>query len=72
MAETSSYPASLSGLFDDASLKGQYDPIRLADAEVVPILQLPLAKEVFGQSSSSEDAIKRVSSGEISFTTFVV
>lgn len=72
MAETSSYPASLGSLFDDASsLKGQYDPVRLADAEVVPILQLPLAKEVFGHSASSEDAIKRISSGEISFTTFV-
>lgn len=72
MAETSSYPASLSSLFDDASsLKGQFDPVRLADAEVNPTLQLPLAKEVFGQTASSEDAIKRVSSGEISFTTFV-
>lgn len=72
MDETSSYPASFSSLFDDASsLKGQFDPVRLADAEVVPILQLPLAKEVFGQSASSEDTIKRVSSGEISFTTFV-
>ena len=72
MAESASYPTSLSSLFDDASsLKGQFDPVRLADAEVVPILQLPLAKEVFGHSASSEDAIKRISSGEISFTTFV-
>lgn len=72
MAESASYPTSLSSLFDDASsLKGQFDPVRLADAEVVPTLQLPLAKEVFGQNVSSEDAIKRVLSGEISFTTFV-
>lgn len=70
-AETASCPASLDTLFDSASpLKGQYDPVRLADAEIVPILQLPLAKEIFGQTSS-EDDIKRVSSGEKSFTGFV-
>lgn len=71
MSETTSYPASLDTLFDGSSpLKGQYDPVRLADAEVVPTLQLPLAKEIFGQNSSEED-IKRISSGEISYTTFV-
>lgn len=72
MTETTSYPASLNTLFDDASpLKGQYDPVRLADAEVVPILELPLAKEVFGQNASDEDAIKKISSGETSYITFV-
>lgn len=71
MSETTSYPASLDTLFDSSSpLKGQYDPVRLADAEVVPTLQLPLAKEIFGQNSS-EDDVKRISSGEISYTTFV-
>ncbi|OJJ80759.1 tetratricopeptide repeat protein [Aspergillus glaucus CBS 516.65] len=71
MAETTSFPASLNTLFDDASLKGQYEPVRLVDAEVVPILELPLAKEVFGQTPSDEDAIKKVSSGETSYTTFM-
>lgn len=72
MAETTSYSASLNTLFDNASpLKGQYEPVHLADAEVVPILELPVAKEVFGQTPSDKDAIKKVSSGDISYTTFV-
>ncbi|BCR91080.1 tetratricopeptide repeat protein [Aspergillus chevalieri] len=72
MAETTPYSASLNTLFDNASpLKGQYEPVHLADAEVVPILELPVAKEVFGQTPSDKDAIKKVSSGDISYTTFV-
>lgn len=72
MAERTSFPASLNTLFDKASpLKGQYEPVRLADAEVVPILELPLAKEVFGQTSSDEDAIKKISGGETTYTAFV-
>lgn len=71
MAEPVSYPSSLNDLFDDSSLKSQYEPVHLADAEVVPILQLPLAKEIFGHSSADEDAIRRVSKGETSYTSFV-
>lgn len=66
-----SYPGSLDTLFDSASpLRNQYNPVRLGDAEIVPILQLPLAKEIFGQNSSDDD-IKRVSGGEKSYTAFV-
>ncbi|RJE27206.1 hypothetical protein PHISCL_00447 [Aspergillus sclerotialis] len=72
MAEsTGPYPSSLNTLFDQSSpLKGQYDPIRLADEEVVPILQLPLANTVFGHNAS-EDALNRIASGEISYTNFL-
>lgn len=61
------FPASLDTLFDDPSLRDRYDPVHLADEDVVPILQLPLAKTVFGHS----DDLSRVSTGEISYTTFV-
>lgn len=68
-----SYPTTLDTLFDSTSpLKTQYDPIRLADTEVVPILQLPLAKDILGHTSSSDDdEIKRVISGEKPYTEFV-
>ncbi|KAB8076758.1 hypothetical protein BDV29DRAFT_77460 [Aspergillus leporis] len=66
------YPASLDTLYDEASsLKPQYDPVRLADAEIVPILQLPLAKAIFGNDSADEDALTRVSGGVISYSTFL-
>ncbi|KAB8225016.1 hypothetical protein BDV33DRAFT_124493 [Aspergillus novoparasiticus] len=73
MAEVSiAYPASLNTLYDEASsLKQLYEPIQLADAEIVPILQLPLAKIVFGHDSADESTLARVSSGEISYTTFL-
>ncbi|KAE8330117.1 hypothetical protein BDV39DRAFT_36470 [Aspergillus sergii] len=73
MAEVSiAYPASLNTLYDEASsLKQLYEPIHLADAEIVPILQLPLAKIVFGHDSADESTLARVSSGEISYTTFL-
>ncbi|OGM50644.1 TPR domain protein [Aspergillus bombycis] len=73
MAEASiAYPASLDTLYDEASsLKQLYEPIRLADAEIVPILQLPLAKAVFGHDSADESTLARVSSGEISYTAFL-
>ncbi|KAI9930185.1 hypothetical protein ASPWEDRAFT_167853 [Aspergillus wentii DTO 134E9] len=73
MAEsTDSYPTSLNTLFDVASpLKGQFNPVRLEDAQIFPILQLPLAKAIFGHDSSDQDTINRVSSGETSYTSFV-
>lgn len=71
MAESTPFPASLNTLFDDSSsLKGRYDPVRLADEEVVPILQLPLAKAVFGHDTT-DDSLSRVSNGEISYTTLL-
>ncbi|KAL4892473.1 hypothetical protein BDV59DRAFT_180027 [Aspergillus ambiguus] len=74
MAETPSpaYPASLNTLFDEASsLKEQYDPVRLSDAEIVPTLQLPVAQSIFGHSAE-ETALARVSQGEISYTAFLI
>ncbi|RAL08554.1 TPR-like protein [Aspergillus homomorphus CBS 101889] len=72
MADTAdTYPASLSTAFDEtSSLRDRYDPIALADAEIVPILQLPLAKEVFGHNAD-ESVLSRVAKGEVSYTTFL-
>lgn len=68
MAESGSCPASLNTLYESSPLARRYDPVRLADEQVVPILQLPLAKTVFGHGS---DSLSRVTTGEISYTTFV-
>ncbi|KAI9372637.1 hypothetical protein BJX61DRAFT_431993 [Aspergillus egyptiacus] len=72
MAGSSSpvYPASLNNLFDEPALKAQYDQVRLEDGEIKPILELPLAREIFGQRSA-EESLDRVSRGEISYTQFV-
>ncbi|KKK26661.1 hypothetical protein ARAM_002535 [Aspergillus rambellii] len=75
MAESSTqvYPASLNTLFDETSpLKDQYDAIRLEDVEILPLLQLPLAQEVFGHNVTNESSLGRVARGEISYTKFVV
>ncbi|RHZ58125.1 tetratricopeptide repeat protein [Aspergillus thermomutatus] len=74
MAEVSnaSYPLSLDVLFDGTSpLREQYDSVKLVDAEIVPILQLPLARELLGRNSADASAISRVSNGEICYTTFL-
>ncbi|KAE8372187.1 hypothetical protein BDV26DRAFT_274643 [Aspergillus bertholletiae] len=72
MTASVAYPASLDTLYDEgSSLKQLYEPIRLADAEIIPILQLPLAKIIFGHCSADESTLTRVSSGEISYTTFL-
>lgn len=72
MAEGSTaYPASLNSLFDaQSSLRDVYEPVRLSDAEIVPVLQLPLAQSIFGQDAD-ESALSRVSNGEITYTTFL-
>ncbi|PKX90660.1 tetratricopeptide repeat protein [Aspergillus novofumigatus IBT 16806] len=71
-ASNASYPSSLDVLFDGTSpLREQYDPVKLADAEIVPILQLPLAGELLGHNSADASAISRVSNGEICYTTFL-
>ncbi|KAF7163558.1 hypothetical protein CNMCM5623_008407 [Aspergillus felis] len=67
-----SYPSSLDVLFDGTSpLREQYDPVKLVDAEIVPILQLPLARELLGHNSADSSAVRRVSDGEICYTTFL-
>ncbi|KAL2825274.1 hypothetical protein BDW59DRAFT_179878 [Aspergillus cavernicola] len=73
MADSSNpkYPASLNTLFDETLLKDQYDPIRLEDGEIRHILELPLAKEVFGHSHTIERSLDGISRGEISYTQFV-
>ncbi|RAK97910.1 tetratricopeptide repeat protein [Aspergillus ibericus CBS 121593] len=72
MAATTPYPASLNTLFDEtSSLRDQYGPIRLTDADITPLLQLPSAQAVFGHDSTDESALGRVSGGEISYTTFL-
>ncbi|EAW19611.1 tetratricopeptide repeat protein [Aspergillus fischeri NRRL 181] len=71
-ASSASYPSSLDVLFDGTSpLREQYDPVKLAHAEIVPILQLPLARELLGHNSADASAISRVSNGEICYTTFL-
>ncbi|PYH93305.1 hypothetical protein BO71DRAFT_256450, partial [Aspergillus ellipticus CBS 707.79] len=69
---TPSYPASLDTLFDEASsLRDRYDPVRLADADIVPLLQLPSAKAVFGHNAADESALGRVAREEVSYTSFL-
>ncbi|KAK9576514.1 hypothetical protein V6Z92_009780 [Aspergillus fumigatus] len=71
-ASSASYPSSLDVLFDGTSpLREQYDPVKLAHAEIVPILQLPLARELLGHNPTDASAISRVSNGEICYTTFL-
>ncbi|RDW83720.1 tetratricopeptide repeat protein [Aspergillus mulundensis] len=72
MADPSSpnYPESLNALFSEPSLNDQYDLITLEDSQTAPLLELPLAKEVFGHNSD-EGSLERVSRGEISYTQFV-
>ncbi|OOF94867.1 hypothetical protein ASPCADRAFT_208525 [Aspergillus carbonarius ITEM 5010] len=72
MDASTPYPASLNTLFDEtSSLRNQYDPIRLTDADITPLLQLPSAKAVFGHDLADESALGRVSGGDISYTTFL-
>ncbi|KAJ5947328.1 hypothetical protein N7466_000343 [Penicillium verhagenii] len=69
MAE-SSLPATLNGVFT-APLKDQYDPVRLVSNNIVPVLELPLAKKVLGHDASDSELLTKVAQAEISFTTFV-
>ncbi|RAK75011.1 tetratricopeptide repeat protein [Aspergillus fijiensis CBS 313.89] len=69
---TESLPAFLNTAFDEtSSVRDRYDPISLADAEIIPILQLPLAREVFGHNAE-ESALDRIAKGEVSYTSFLV
>ncbi|OJJ55123.1 hypothetical protein ASPSYDRAFT_445738 [Aspergillus sydowii CBS 593.65] len=70
-SSTPNNPASLNTLFSESSLKNQYDPIRLEDGQIAPVLELPLAKAVLGHASTDDGSLERVSRGEISYTEFV-
>ncbi|KAL4974274.1 hypothetical protein BDW66DRAFT_91255 [Aspergillus desertorum] len=63
-------PEFLNTLFSEPSLNDQYDPIHLEDGQIAPLLELPLAKEVFGHNSD-DGYLERVSRGEIAYTQFV-
>ncbi|KAJ5689603.1 Glycoside hydrolase superfamily [Penicillium macrosclerotiorum] len=69
MAE-SPYPSTLNGVFD-APLKERYDPVRLTSDNILPILELPLAKIVLGHDASDNESIAKVATGDISYTTFI-
>ncbi|KAL1964389.1 hypothetical protein VTN77DRAFT_6947 [Rasamsonia byssochlamydoides] len=75
MAETNSppdFPATLNTLYEDDAKKTQYEPVHLTASEALAILQLPLAKEVFGHDyNNDEDILRRVQTGEVSYTDFV-
>lgn len=70
MADGTTTPVFLNTLFDEGSPSDQFDPVHLTDSQILPILQLPLAGTLFGHDSADE-ALGRVSRGEISFTQFV-
>ncbi|THC92952.1 hypothetical protein EYZ11_007570 [Aspergillus tanneri] len=71
--EGSTLPTSLNTVFDENSpLWKQFEPVHLRDAEILPILRLPLAKTVFGLNTADDEALGRVSRGEISYSTFLV
>ncbi|KAL3437071.1 hypothetical protein BDV09DRAFT_193362 [Aspergillus tetrazonus] len=72
MAQFSSttLPEFLNTLFSEPSLNEQCDPIYLEDGQIAPLLELPLAKEVFGHNSD-DLSLERVTRGEISYTQFV-
>ncbi|KAL4784054.1 hypothetical protein BJX76DRAFT_367902 [Aspergillus varians] len=70
-SSTPNYPAFLNTLFSETSLKDQYDPIQLEDEQIAPVLELPLAKAVFGHTTADDGSLDRVSRGEISYTQFV-
>ncbi|KAJ5647500.1 hypothetical protein N7490_003872 [Penicillium lividum] len=69
MAE-SSLPTTLDSVFT-APLKEKYDPVRLISKNIVPVLELPLAKKVLGHDASDSESLAKVAKADISFTTFV-
>lgn len=68
MAE-SQLPSTLHSIFD-ASLKDRYDPVRLTSDNIVPILELPLAKKVLGHDVDNE-TLAEVANASTSYTSFV-
>lgn len=69
MAE-SQYPSTLNSIFD-APLRDRYDPVRLTSDNIVPILELPLAKKVLGHHAADSETLTKITNTEISYTTFI-
>ncbi|KAJ5728228.1 hypothetical protein N7493_004558 [Penicillium malachiteum] len=65
-----SLPTTLNSVFD-APLKDQYDPVRLTSTNIVPILELPLAKKVLGHDAADSESVAKVTKLELSYTAFV-
>lgn len=66
------HPATLNTLYEEDSTRTQYEPVHLTASSSLSILQLPLAKDVFGHNSSDDDDdVRRVQNGETSYTDFV-
>lgn len=66
----SSLPSTLNGVFD-APLNQQYDPVHLTSENIVPILELPLAKKLLGHDASDSGAIAKIAKEDASYTTFI-
>ncbi|OJJ47053.1 hypothetical protein ASPZODRAFT_115976 [Penicilliopsis zonata CBS 506.65] len=66
------HPTTLDAMFDLSSpSREQYDPVRLTSAQALAVLQLSLAKEVFGHNDAEQSALGQVSSKDVSYTAFV-
>lgn len=66
----SQLPSTLNSIFDP-SLKKRYDPVRLTSDNVVPILELPLAKKVLGHDATDIETVADISNVSTSYTTFI-
>lgn len=66
----SSYPETLHGSFE-SPLSRQYDPIRLTSDNIVPLFELPLAKNILGHDASDNERISQIASAKNSYTDFV-
>ncbi|KAJ5736372.1 uncharacterized protein N7483_001497 [Penicillium malachiteum] len=66
----SSLPTTLNSVFD-APLKDQYDPVRLTSTNIVPILELPLAKQLLGHDAADSESLAKIAKLELSYTAFV-
>lgn len=63
-------PSMLNGVFD-APLKDQYDPVHLTSENIVPIIELPLAKKLLGHDASDDETVSNIANGDTSYTSFV-
>ncbi|KAJ6021424.1 hypothetical protein N7540_006928 [Penicillium herquei] len=66
----SSLPTTLNSVFD-APLKDQYDPVRLTTTNIIPILELPLAKQILGHDAADSESLAKIAKLELSYTAFV-
>ncbi|KAJ9358564.1 tetratricopeptide repeat domain protein [Paecilomyces variotii] len=78
MAEStnSTVPVTLDTLYDESdissSMKKQYDPVSLTAAGSLAVLELPLAKQIFGHGiQEGDEGLVPVKSGESTYTDFV-